>query len=90
MVVMECFARQLQVKKLKVRVIITHTHNDTAVGKAYAIASRVGRQTGSFLGGPDDLYGGMGANGAQTTPEANNDFILSTQSKYNFKAGKNI
>jgi len=75
-------------QKIKGPVIITHTHNDTAVGKAYAIASRVGRQTGSFLGGPDDLYGGMGANGAQITPEANNDFILSNQSKYNFKAGK--
>lgn len=75
-------------QKVKGNIIITHTHNDTAVGKAYAIASRVGRQTGSFLGGPNDLYGGMGANGAQITPEASSEFSLSNQSNYNFKPGK--
>ena len=82
------FRAAIASQKVKGSVLITHTHNDQAVGKAYAIASRVGRQTGSFLGGPDDLYGGMGANGAQVTPEANNDFVLSNQSKYNFKPGK--
>ena len=34
------------------------------------------------------MYGGMGANGAQITPEANNDFILSNQSNYKFAGGK--
>lgn len=82
------FRSAIASKKVKGNIIITHTHNDTAVGKAYAIASRVGRQTGSFLGGPNDLYGGMGANGAQVTPEASNEFILSSQSNYNFKPGK--
>jgi pimeloyl-ACP methyl ester carboxylesterase len=51
-------------------VIITHTRRDRAVGLAYAIASRLARQTGAALGDEDDPYGGMGSNGAQRTPEA--------------------
>jgi hypothetical protein len=75
-------------KKVKGPIIISHTHNDIAVGKAYAIASRIARQSGAFIGGANDLYGGLGANGAQTTPEAVNDFKLHSSSVYNFKAGK--
>lgn len=44
--------------------VITHTHNDRAVGLAYAIASRLARQTGAAVGDAGDLYGGIGANGA--------------------------
>lgn len=50
--------------------LITHTANDRAVGLAYAVASRLARQRASGLGGPDDLYGGIGRNGALNTPEA--------------------
>jgi hypothetical protein len=82
------FRAAITSQKVKGPVLITHTHNDSAVGTAYALASRIARQAGSALGGASDLYGGMGANGAQLTPEANNDFILSSQSKYNFKPGK--
>jgi pimeloyl-ACP methyl ester carboxylesterase len=49
--------------------LITHTGNDRAVGVAYAVASRLARQRASGLGGPDDLYGGIGRNGALNTPE---------------------
>lgn len=45
-------------------VVITHTHNDKAVGLAYAIASRLARQAGAGLGDRSDLYGGIGANGS--------------------------
>jgi hypothetical protein len=46
-------------------IAITHTHNDAAVGIAYVIASRASGVMASTFGGPDDPFGGMGANGAQ-------------------------
>ncbi|SDL41909.1 hypothetical protein [Paracoccus chinensis] len=50
-------------------IIITHTKNDTAVGIAYPLASRIARQAAAALGDKNDPYGGMGRNGAQHTPE---------------------
>jgi hypothetical protein len=50
--------------------IITHTRRDTAVGMAYAIASSVAGQASSAIGDADSPYGGLGSNGAQHTPEA--------------------
>lgn len=50
-------------------ILITHTHNDKALTWAYEIASRLAGQQASGFNGASDLYGGMGANGAQHTPE---------------------
>lgn len=49
--------------------LVTHTANDKAVGLAYAAASRLARHVASGFGGPNDVYGGIGRNGAQRTPE---------------------
>jgi hypothetical protein len=58
-------------------IIVTHTHKDTAVRRAYSIASRLARQIGADLGGgPNDPYGGIGANGALQTAEADNSTRL--------------
>jgi len=47
-------------------ICITHTFNDFAVHRMYAIASRLARDDAAAAGGgPDDIYGGMGSNGAQ-------------------------
>lgn len=57
-------------KKVTGPILITHTWKDTAVGLAYAAASRVSQTVAARVGvtpnfgGPDDIYGGMGANGA--------------------------
>ena len=51
-------------------IIITHTKNDTAVGVAYPLASRIANQVAATLGDQNDPYGGMGRNGAQHTAEA--------------------
>jgi hypothetical protein len=51
-------------------VIVTHTRNDRAVRLAYALASRLARQSSSGLGDASDPYGGIGANGAVGTAEA--------------------
>jgi len=50
--------------------IVTHTANDTAVGLAYPLASRIARQQANALGDENDVYGGIGRNGAVHTPEA--------------------
>jgi hypothetical protein len=46
-------------------IVITHTVNDRAVGKSYAIASRISRDAASGLGDENDKYGGLGRNGAR-------------------------
>ncbi|MEP6675559.1 MAG: hypothetical protein ABJA78_10400 [Ferruginibacter sp.] len=80
------FRRVIANKKVTGPVLITHTHNDTAVGIAYAIASRIAKQVAEGLGDANDKYGGMGGNGAQLTPETNNDFNLKVND-YHFNKG---
>jgi pimeloyl-ACP methyl ester carboxylesterase len=46
-------------------IAVTHTVHDRAVGLAYPFASMLKRQNASGLGGPNDPYGGLGANGAR-------------------------
>ena len=43
---------------------MTHTANDRAVGIAYPLASRISADNRSALGDENDLYGGIGRNGA--------------------------
>lgn len=68
-------------------VLITHTVNDRAVGRAYPLASRLARQVASALGDADDKYGGMGRNGAQKTPEARFENLLDVGGAYALQAG---
>lgn len=44
--------------------VITHTHNDSSVTLAYAIASRLAGDSTRAIGGAGDPFGAMGANGA--------------------------
>jgi pimeloyl-ACP methyl ester carboxylesterase len=46
-------------------VLITHTHNDEAVSRYYAIASHASGDTSRTLGDAQDAFGAIGANGAQ-------------------------
>jgi pimeloyl-ACP methyl ester carboxylesterase len=50
-------------------IAITHTHNDLACTVAYALASRLSRDTTTALGDASDEYGAMGANGPQKLQE---------------------
>lgn len=79
------FRSVLTQHKVRGPIIISQTHNDKAVGVAYAIASRIAGQVGSFLGDPSDLFGGLGANGAQKTPGSNDQFNLDSGSVYSFQ-----
>lgn len=68
-------------------ILITHTRNDTAVGKLYPLASMVARQDAAGVGGPSDRFGGIGSNGAQKTPEALSGELLSASEHYRFEPG---
>lgn len=79
-------------------IIVTHTHNDKAVYIAYSIASAAVGQAAAFTGGAPSLYGGLGANGTQHTPEASNInmhvpgqvYDFSTHSVWNLKSDQFI
>lgn len=60
------FRQVVAQKKVTGPIIITHTRNDKAVGIAYPIASRIAGQVAAALGDENDIYGGLGSNGAQT------------------------
>ncbi|MFC5410851.1 hypothetical protein ACFPMF_16135 [Larkinella bovis] len=79
------FRSVLTQRKVKGPILISQTHNDKAVGVAYAIASRIAGQIGAFLGDPNDLFGGLGANGAQKTPASSTQFNLDFGSVYSFQ-----
>lgn len=68
--------------------LVTHTKNDRAVGLAYPIASRLARQVAAAIGGPDDVYGGIGRNGALKTPEASAGNLLDVGGEYTFERRK--
>jgi hypothetical protein len=68
--------------------VITHTQNDQAVGIAYPLASLIANQVASRFGDENDLYGGIGRNGAQKTPEAIKGELLATSGSYQFESGK--
>lgn len=58
------FRQVIESKRVAGPIVITHTQNDKAVGKAYAIASRIAQDSTKGVGDADDIYGGMGSNGA--------------------------
>ena len=51
-------------------ITITHTHNDLACTIAYALASRLSRDTTQGVGDASDEFGAMGANGPQKLARA--------------------
>lgn len=75
-------------KLVKNSFLITHTRLDKAVGLAYAIASRMAGHQNSAIGGTNDPFGGLGGNGAQSTPEAKFDSLLNSSGIYSFEVGK--
>jgi pimeloyl-ACP methyl ester carboxylesterase len=84
------FFRTVLAPSAKVRgpIVVTHTRNDRAVGVAYAAASRLARQRASGFGGPNDVYGGIGRNGALKTPEATTGELLDVGASYDLRPGE--
>ena len=46
-------------------ILVTHTKNDKAVGVAYPLASRINGDKTAAFGDENDVFGGLGRNGAQ-------------------------
>jgi len=59
------FRAVIEKKRVKGPLIATHTKNDTAVGIAYPLASRMSGTVAAALGDEHDKFGGLGRNGAQ-------------------------
>lgn len=75
---------------IKGPVLISYSHKDQAVGIMYALASALANQVA--LQTDDEtvsLYGGLGRNGAQGTPESSDEFILDYgNTSFSFMPGK--
>jgi len=59
------FHAVLDAKKIAGSILITHSKHDRAVGLAYPLASRLNGDNAAGIGDKNDVFGGMGANGAQ-------------------------
>jgi hypothetical protein len=84
------FREILSEQRISGPILITHTKNDRAVGVAYPLASRIAREAAAAIGDENDPYGGMGRNGAQSTPEAKGlaGQMLDVGREYRFSPGK--
>ena len=84
------FRDVIEKKKVRGPILITHTRNDTAVGIAYPIASRISGVNSAALGDENDIFGGLGSNGTQTadtTPERIVGTLLDVGQPYPFSSG---
>jgi pimeloyl-ACP methyl ester carboxylesterase len=77
-------------KRVHGPILVTHTPNDKAVGIAYPLASRINGDKAAAFGDKDDVFGGLGRNGAQQMP--NGETIAGTLAPagadYAFEPGK--
>jgi hypothetical protein len=71
-------------------ILVTHSKNDTAVGLAYPLASRISGDRTAGFGDETDVFGGLGRNGAQQMQpgETVTGKLLAAGSSYTFAAGR--
>ena len=82
------FFRDVVDKKLvKGPFVSTFSAEDTVVGRAYAISSRLARDNSREIGDASDEFGGIGRNGALKTTEVTNAKLLKPGGSYDFAAG---
>jgi hypothetical protein len=81
------FRKVVTGKKVRGPILVTCTKNDKAVGIAYPLASRLGGQNAAAFGDENDVYGGIGRNGAVRTPEAVKGSLLAAKEAYDFASG---
>lgn len=84
------FRKVIAQAKVDGPIFVTHTANDTAVGIAYALASRFSNDKVTDFGDANDVFGGIGRNGAVKMKP--NEFVKGTllpeTGKYQFVAKK--
>jgi hypothetical protein len=71
-------------------ILVTHTKNDKAVGIAYPLASRINGDTTAAFGDENDIFGGLGRNGAQkmAQTEVSKGALQPVGGTYSFAPGK--
>jgi hypothetical protein len=74
-------------KIVKGPLVSTFSFEDTVVGKAYSVASRLAGDNTRAVGDANDPYGGLGRNGSQRTTEAVSDVLHQPGTPYSFKVG---
>jgi hypothetical protein len=85
------FLKVVQQQKVSGPILITHSVQDKAVGLAYPLASRIAGDTAAGMGDANDIFGGIGRNGAQHMGSLSQDLmLLPAQTPYALGAGKLI
>ncbi|WP_411280930.1 hypothetical protein [Gemmatimonas sp.] len=64
--------------------ISTYSYQDTVVGTAYAISSRLAGDNVKAVGDKHDQYGGIGRNGTQRTSESTTQLLGSVGTRYSY------
>ncbi|MGE0703901.1 MAG: hypothetical protein AB7F99_15765 [Vicinamibacterales bacterium] len=72
---------------IKGPIVATHSLEDTVVGKAYALASRLAGDNTKAVGDASDPFGGIGRNGAQLTTESSAGILREPGTPYAFTSG---
>jgi hypothetical protein len=77
-------------KRVKGPILVTYTKNDTAVGVAYPLASKIVGDATAAFGDENDKFGGLGRNGAQQMEagEVVKSNLLDATGDYQFQVGK--
>ena len=83
------FRSVVDTKRVDGPIVVTHTANDKAVGVAYPLASRINGDKTAAFGDKDDVFGGLGRNGAQQmeSGETISGNLLAVGAAYKFKGG---
>ena len=71
-------------KVVKGPIVSTFSAEDTVVGRAYAISSRLARDASREIGDAQDEFGGIGRNGALKTPEVAHSPLRAPGSAYDY------
>jgi hypothetical protein len=74
-------------KVVKGPLVSTFSAEDTVVGKAYSIMSRLARDSSREIGDADDEFGGIGRNGPLKTAEVSTNKLRQPGSAYDYKIG---
>ena len=84
------FRKVVSQSKIDGPILATHTVNDRAVGIAYPLASRISFDNRAALGDENDVYGGIGRNGAvkMKQDECVKGVLLADTGAYSFFVGK--
>ena len=67
--------------------VSTFSAEDTVVGRAYAISSRLAGDNSRAIGDASDEFGGIGRNGALKTSEVANSPLLTPEKVYDYAPG---